>query len=683
MQTPRSQPAGKRETLLRATPKATSLPSTGRKRSLPTAFPRVKPRAPESFVLLPSGTQVTSRIHSQLLGWELLLQTLPVHESRILQTISEEEKEEALETILHTFCKGETQAKHLAYLLKYHTWALTTQREPTSEQSLYKYLKHCLKENKAATHAGSMVSALKYFYGKAEYQAGLLTTTSARVERIRQHNQDRKEDRREAAPFPVQTVLWMEHEIAMQSNTPELKSILGFFLWCVYARYRAGEAARLKHEPESEDIEHPEAFISCNTKSECTKTGQKAHRRGHVMCILAKARGIAHDVIWSKHWLEARKSLGQNADIDGCLQQDVDHDLRPIQGSVLTATKCTKLMRLILGEQLMEDGSHPDKISSHTGKGTTLTWCTKRGMRAETRNLLGYHAKTKLEMKDLYGKDAFFWPVHALGCILSEIREGIFEPDAPRHLRLPPGHRNKDLQKYLSPTSTETNAGIAPEGLAAASMSAAATPAPIPESSPASALVTPHTPTQASASSRKPSAWPPKPEPTRMGKAPGARANTRAPGPVIGNKWNTRQEVPRVPDSSTVTPPALPSIKSSPPLTDKQENDETSSSEAESCHRPGESETSSSDEEGTRHQVTVNQLRLELLSIAPLQASAQQVLLKHTDGSVHYNDGYGFPRCLSTSIDKRTKLRTFTNQFTKVMDKFVISCKRCQELSKP
>ena len=134
----------------------------------------------------------------------------------------------------------------------------------------------------------------------------------------------------------------------------------------------------------------------------------------------------------------------------------MDHDLRPIQGSVLTATKCTKLMRLILGEQLMKDGSHPDKISSHTGKGTTLTWCTKRGMRAETRNLLGYHAKTKLEMKGLYGKDAFFWPVHALGCILIEIREGIFEPDAPRHLRLPPGHRNKDLQKYLSPTSTET-----------------------------------------------------------------------------------------------------------------------------------------------------------------------------------------------------------------------------------
>ena len=99
--------------------------------------------------------------------------------------------------------------------------------------------------------------------------------------------------------------------------------------------------------------------------------------------------------------------------------------------------------------------------------------------------------------------------------------------------------------------------------------------------------------------------------------------------------------------------------------------------------RPGESEVSSDDEERTAQPVTVNQLRLELLSIAPLQANAQQVLLRQTDGSVHYNDGYGFPRCLSTSIDKRTKLRAFTNQFAKVVGRFVISCEQCQAFSKP
>ena len=191
----------------------------------------------------------------------------------------------------------------------------------------------------------------------------------------------------------------MEHETAHQENPLELRSILGFFLLTVFAQYRAGEAARLKHEPECDDFEHPEAFLSSNTKSECTKTGQKAHRRGHVMCILTKAKGIAHDTVWSKHWLEARQSLGQNADTDGCLQEDVDHNLRPIKGTVMGATKCTTLMRLILGEHLQMSGTHPDKISSHTGKATALTWCTKRGMRSETLNLLAYHAKTRQDSR--------------------------------------------------------------------------------------------------------------------------------------------------------------------------------------------------------------------------------------------------------------------------------------------
>lgn len=682
-QTTPPEAASHSKNLLQAKPKAGGNSVTGTKRSFRTSFPKVKPRTPELFVLLPSGAPVTSKVHSQLLGWELLLQTLPVKESKVLRTIVEEGKDEALETILHTFCKGEAQAKHLAHVLRYHTWALTIQQEPTSEQALYKYLKHCLKENKAATHAASMVSALKYFYGKAEYHAGLLTTTSARVERIKQHNTDRKDERREAAPLPVQTVVWMEHEISMPSTTPEVKSILGFFLWCVYARYRAGEAARLRHEPKSEDIDHPDAFLSCNTKSECTKTGQKAHRRGHVMCILAKAKGIAHEVIWSKHWLEAREALGQNADTDECLQQDVDHNLHPIQGTIMTTTKCTRLMRLILGEQLVLDGSHPGKISSHTCKGTTLTWCTKRGMRAETRNLLGYHAKSKLEMKDLYGKDAFFWPVHALGCILIEIREGIFEPDAPRHLRLPPNHKNPDLQKYLSPSGTEASAITAPVGEAAvgplAPTTSALHPRPKAQTSPSSAS----TQLPAPGETRKPSAWPPKPEATHMGQPEAMEVTFTGPEASEYDFEETREGVragATTPEYGTVTPTDLPTIHADSPLV--QEAD-TTSSEAESCHMPGDSEASSDDDERTGQPVTVNQLRLELLSIAPLQANAQQVLLRKTDGSVHYNDGYGFPRCLATSIDKRTKLRAFTNQFAKVVDRFVITCEQCQALSEP
>ena len=59
-------------------------------------------------------------------------------------------------------------------------------------------------------------------------------------------------------------------------------------------------------------------------------------------------------------------------------------------------------------------------------------------------------------MKELYGRDAFFWPVHVLGCVMTEIREGTFTPDAPRHLRIEKGTINDDLTQYLDSESVRT-----------------------------------------------------------------------------------------------------------------------------------------------------------------------------------------------------------------------------------
>ena len=136
--------------------------------------------------------------------------------------------------------------------------------------------------------------------------------------------------------------------------------------------------------------------------------------------------------------------------------------------------------------------------------------------RPATRNR--YHAKTKLEMKDLYGKHAFFWLVHALGCIIAEIREGIFEPDASRHLRMPPGHRNKDLQKYFAPSGTD------PDAITTQIGSATALPTGMESASQPTIALLSAEPTTASiqafqeqARHRRPSAWHPKPAPTDMG----------------------------------------------------------------------------------------------------------------------------------------------------------------------
>ena len=106
------------------------------------------------MVKLPSGTVVSNTLYLQLQGWEHLLRTLPEDDSLTLKVINSEEPEDTLETIFNTFAKGETHAKHQAQVLRYHTWAKSATREPSKEQTLYKYMRHCLRENMAATHAG-------------------------------------------------------------------------------------------------------------------------------------------------------------------------------------------------------------------------------------------------------------------------------------------------------------------------------------------------------------------------------------------------------------------------------------------------------------------------------------------------------------------------------------------------
>ena len=107
------------------------------------------------------------------------------------------------------------------------------------------------------------------------------------------------------------------------------------------------------------------------------------------MQIFTKVKGIAHDCVWAKGWLQARKEMGQHADTDGCLQEDVDRSLIPIGGTVMDATKCTALMRTVLGPQLILAEMHPEDVSSQSFKCTPLTWCKKRGIRSEVQNFLG------------------------------------------------------------------------------------------------------------------------------------------------------------------------------------------------------------------------------------------------------------------------------------------------------
>ncbi|CAE7717441.1 unnamed protein product [Symbiodinium sp. CCMP2592] len=71
------------------------------------------------------------------------------------------------------------------------------------------------------------------------------------------------------------------------------------------------------------------------------------------------------------------------------------------------------------------------RTSGHTLKRTFLTMATKRGVEHLDQLVLGGHANSA-GMADTYGDDELARPLRLLMALISEIREGVFDPDAGR-----------------------------------------------------------------------------------------------------------------------------------------------------------------------------------------------------------------------------------------------------------
>ena len=97
----------------------------------------------------------------------------------------------------------------------------------------------------------------------------------------------------------------------------------------------------------------------------------------------------------------------------------------------LDSDEASAWLRKILG---VEDGA-ARKVSSHSCKCTCLSYAAKRGFPHADRMVLGYHSQN-VKMALCYSRDSQARPLRLLQSLLSEIRLGVFVPDASRAGRL-------------------------------------------------------------------------------------------------------------------------------------------------------------------------------------------------------------------------------------------------------
>ena len=101
--------------------------------------------------------------------------------------------------------------------------------------------------------------------------------------------------------------------------------------------------------------------------------------------------------------------------------------------STLPLTTCVAgaNLRRILGNGGFEEGALGN-IGAHSLKATCLSWAAKFGMQPETRRFLGYHRTVGDRSTATYSRDELAGPLRSLVDMLTQIKAGMFNPDATR-----------------------------------------------------------------------------------------------------------------------------------------------------------------------------------------------------------------------------------------------------------
>ncbi|CAE7292334.1 unnamed protein product [Symbiodinium sp. CCMP2592] len=229
----------------------------------------------------------------------------------------------------------------------------------------------------------------------------------------------RRKARRRADPLTLKN-LRLLHTMLGDKSVPAWDRVFaGAALCCAYMRSRWSDfqhsiSCGLEYGADGERL-----FLEFTCED--YKTVNSKFFAGAPLRMIAPGRGIAGPN-WLDLWHEARMEVG--------LTEFVPPLPTPgPAGEPTGASVSTEEMSLWLQKIFVDRGSL--RTSGHTLKRTFLTMATKRGVEHLDRLVLGGHANSA-GMADTYGDDELARPLRLLMALISEIREGVFDPDAGR-----------------------------------------------------------------------------------------------------------------------------------------------------------------------------------------------------------------------------------------------------------
>ena len=310
--------------------------------------------------------------------------------------------------------------------------------EDLDERMAFAYLSFLQQSSAPPSRAESFVKGCNFAYHLFGLTRGQEIAMSARCRGLAAVSLSAKRRRIQRDPLQMSWLALAEEEIVLAGHEAGRLSaqegcVLGFLVFCVHARQRCTDGARITDEP-TLDIAEGEgrelaSFIEAVTTGDAIKTGNVPKLARLQLPVVGLALGVSGRP-WAQAWSVLRTRCGLNAQQDACLMREplIDGTFAVARIQPGSATQWLRHLLLKLGVE----ASQLRNVGSHSCKTTLLSVAAKGGLSRDDRRTLGTHAVPGDSSVDCYSRDNLAAPLLNLAVLLRHVREGRFAPDASR-----------------------------------------------------------------------------------------------------------------------------------------------------------------------------------------------------------------------------------------------------------
>ena len=302
---------------------------------------------------------------------------------------------------------------------------------PLKESLVWSYLRNMRDVKAPASRATSFLEAVRFCHYTMHTDGALDVMDSLRVKGLAAQLYICKKPWR---PSDVLTVAEVEflHECLLDPKRSDVdRVIVGHLLHLLYGRARHSDLLAVTHG----FLDEEDTFLEVGAAVH--KGARNMDTKAKLLPIVATAQGIRGGN-WAKTYLQLRERLGLS------LPQEDPLPMLPAPGRLaggwceryLTSQELNKFIANLFDSSGRSFGTR--KVTTHSFKATSLSWCAKHGVSGENREVLARHSGATRSATVLYSRDIISAAMRCFVDVVSAIRDSLFHPDRTRSGMLTP-----------------------------------------------------------------------------------------------------------------------------------------------------------------------------------------------------------------------------------------------------